>query len=152
MAKDAVVLREVEPDDITVFYDHQADPVAAEMAAVSIRDRAAHDAHWAKNLANHANMHRTVEADGLVVGNVVSFDLEGHRNLGYWIGREYWGRGYATQAVVAYLREETIRPLYAHVAEHNGGSLRVLAKSGFVVIGDEVDPDDGVNLIELRLD
>jgi RimJ/RimL family protein N-acetyltransferase len=90
--------------------------------------------------------------NGLVIGNVVSFDLEGQRNLGYWIGREYWGRGAATQAVAEYLREENVRPLYAHVAEHNAGSLRVLARNGFTVIGEGVDPEDGVNVIELRLD
>jgi RimJ/RimL family protein N-acetyltransferase len=150
--KNADVLRKVEPHDIAVFYDQQADQVSSTMAAVPTKDRAAHNAHWAKNMADPNNMMRTIVVEGVVVGNVVSFFLEGQRNLGYWLGREYWGRGYATRAVAEYLREEAVRPLYAHVADHNTGSLRVLAKNGFLVIGDEVDESDGVNVIELRLD
>jgi hypothetical protein len=35
------------------------------------------------------------------VGHIASFDLEGHREVTYWIGREDWGRGIATRALKA---------------------------------------------------
>ena len=55
----------------------------------------------------------------------------GKQLLGYWVGREWWGRGIATQALALFVDEVSIRPLYAHVAAHNVGSIRVLDKCGF---------------------
>ena len=34
-----VLLRDVEEDDLTIFFEHQRDPVANEMAAFAARDR-----------------------------------------------------------------------------------------------------------------
>ena len=110
------MIRTVEPDDIAIFYDQQDDPVASEMAAFLVRDRPAHEAHWAKILANDAVIARTIVDGDLVVGNIVSFLADGERNIGYWIGRQYWGRGYATAAVAEYVAEVGSRPLHAHVA------------------------------------
>jgi RimJ/RimL family protein N-acetyltransferase len=125
-------LREVEPGDLPLFFAHQQDGVAAAMAAFPSRDRAAFDAHWAKILADPANMVRTVVVDGEVAGNVCSFTRDGLREVGYWIDRAFWGRGVATAALTAYLRVERTRPLYAGVAKHNAASLRVLHKCGFI--------------------
>ncbi|MGI0149175.1 MAG: GNAT family N-acetyltransferase, partial [Thermoplasmata archaeon] len=47
--------------------------------------------------------------------------------------REYWGRGFATRALSLFLREVTMRPLYASAAKDNVASLRVLQKCGFTV-------------------
>ena len=57
-----------------------------------------------------------------------------HGNLGYWIGRPYWGRGYATAAaqagVDALFAHTDLRWLMAaHIAD-NHASARVLAKCG----------------------
>jgi len=110
------VIRTVEPDDIAIFYDQQDDPVASEMAVFPVRDRSAHEAHWAKSLANDAVVARTIVGGDLVVGYIVSFLADGERKIGYWIGRQYWGRGYATAAVAEYVAEVGSRPLHAHVA------------------------------------
>ena len=48
------MLRRVEPDDIAVFFEQQADPAAAAMAAFPARDRVAHDAHWGQGHASRA--------------------------------------------------------------------------------------------------
>ncbi|MDH4351518.1 MAG: GNAT family N-acetyltransferase, partial [Gemmatimonadota bacterium] len=54
--------------------------------------------------------------------------------LGYWIGRPFWGRGYATEAAGAMLRYgfETLglRRLYACHFARNPASGRVLEKVG----------------------
>ncbi len=102
------------------------------MAAFPARDRAAFDAQWAKNiLGNPAAINRTILVDGRVAGNIGSWPQEGGRLVGYWIGREFWGKGVATRALAAFLRLVTERPLRAHVAKHNIGSIRVLEKCGF---------------------
>ena len=151
-----VELRSVEPDDLEILYEHQADPVAAEMAAFPSRDRATFLQHWkTRVLAIPANYKRVVIADGAVAGNVVSWlDAEsGHRLFGYWLGREFWGKGIATEAVRLALVEITDRPIYADVAVHNIGSQRVLEKTGFLRISDEPTVEgDGVGLFLYRLD
>jgi RimJ/RimL family protein N-acetyltransferase len=132
-----VVLRDVEADDIAFFYEHQLDQDACRMAAFPSRDRAAFGAHWEKVLAADDVIARTVEVDGEVAGYICSFTQHGKREVGYWIGRTFWGRGVATGALAPLLEIEPERPLHAEVAERNLGSRRVLEKCGFVRIGQE---------------
>ncbi|KAA1399433.1 GNAT family N-acetyltransferase [Aeromicrobium ginsengisoli] len=127
----AVRLRTVEDGDIEVFFDHQADPQAVEMAAFPARDREQVAAHWAKLRRDDTLWTRTIVADGVVAGNIGSWPDNGQQLLGYWIGREFWGRGIATQALALMLDEVSVRPLCAHVVAHNVGSIRVLEKCGF---------------------
>ncbi|MPR32827.1 GNAT family N-acetyltransferase [Salmonirosea aquatica] len=55
--------------------------------------------------------------------------------VGYWLGEEYWGRGYTTQALhqlVDWLFAHTdLNRLYAGVFSFNEPSMRVLSKAGF---------------------
>lgn len=127
-----VRLRSIEPNDLPVFYEQQLDDDATRMAGVAPRDRAAFDAHWAANiLGNPKAVNQTILVDGQVAGNIGSWPQEDVRIVGYWIGKEHWGKGVATRAVAAFLRLLTERPLYAHVAKHNFASIRVLEKCGF---------------------
>lgn len=108
------------------------------MAAFPARSREAHMAHWRRRILDDVTvMTKTILFRGEVVGNVVSWEHEGKRNIGYWIGRAYWGWGIATEAVRQFLDLVAQRPLYAHVAKHNVGSIRVLEKCGFILLGDE---------------
>ena len=101
------------------------------MAAFPSRDREQFDAHWAKILLDDAVVARTILADGVVAGGINSWRADGRRLVGYWIGREHWGRAVATRALDQFVSEMPDRPLYAHVAAHNAGSIRVLQKCGF---------------------
>jgi RimJ/RimL family protein N-acetyltransferase len=78
---------------------------------------------------------KTILFEGQVAGNLVSFVLSGEREVGYWLGREFWGKGIATRALSEFLKQVKERPLYAHVARHNIASLRVLEKCGFRLQG-----------------
>src|SRR5437762_1612078 len=135
--KPQVQLRDVEPDDLPLFFEHQRDPIAVALVAFNSRDRAAFDEHWAKLLADETKLKKTVVADGQVVGNIGSWLSEGKQEIGYWIDRAFWGRGIATEALSAFLRLEQTRPLYAGVAKHNAASIRVLQKCGFTLLGPE---------------
>jgi RimJ/RimL family protein N-acetyltransferase len=84
-----------------------------------------------------SNVIKTILYNGQVAGNVMTFVMEGKREVGYWIGREFWGKGIATQALSEFLDFVSIRPLYGYVAKHNVGSKRVLEKCGFEVFGEE---------------
>jgi RimJ/RimL family protein N-acetyltransferase len=147
-----VRLRSIEPADLPVFYEHQLDVEATRMAAFSARDRAAFDAHWASNiLGNPRAVNRTILVDGQVAGNIGSWPQEDVRIVGYWIGKEYWGKGVATRALAAFLRLLTERPLHAHVAKHNVGSIRVLEKCGFSLEHEETVEVGGNDIVELVL-
>jgi RimJ/RimL family protein N-acetyltransferase len=143
---DAVTLRPVEPADLPILFEHQRDAAGIAMAGVGGRDREAFDQHWAKILADDDSLIRTVLAGGDVAGHVLSFERDGRREVGYWLGRDHWGRGVATAALVAFLGQERTRPLYAGVLPANGGSLRVLEKCGFSVLGED---DEGLVILRL---
>ena len=144
-----VTLRETTPEDLPVLFGHQRDPVAAEMAAFPSRDWDAFVAHEAKLRLDPTAIRRTIVADGRVVGSIGAWG-EGEREIGYWIDRAAWGKGLASAAVAALLAEVRERPLTAHVAEHNVGSMRVLERNGFVETGREQGED--VVIIGYRLD
>lgn len=145
-----ISVRPVEGADLDAFFDHQADPIATDMAKFPARDRAAHLEHWhVRVLGDPQNLSRTVLVDGAVAGNLGSWrDSDGRRLVGYWIGREFWGRGVASEALRLFIKEVSERPLYAYVASTNVGSARVLEKNGFVA---EPETEVGSDGVEERL-
>jgi RimJ/RimL family protein N-acetyltransferase len=152
----AVRLRSVEDRDLEVFFRHQTDLQAVEMAAFPARDAEQFAAHWARLRSDDGLVVRTIEADGAVAGNIGSWPDDGQQLLGYWVGREWWGRGVATRALLLLADEVSVRPLYAHVAEHNSGSIRVLEKCGFrrdrEAEARASAPDDGIRELVFVLD
>jgi len=150
--RDDIRLRDIEPTDLPIFFEHQLDADATRMAAFPSRDRAAFDAHWAKNvLGNPAAVNQTILVNGQVAGNIGSWPQDGVRLVGYWLGKEHWGKGIATRALAAFLHLVTERPLYAHVAKHNAGSIRVLEKCGFCAEREEGVEDAGKDIVEVVL-
>jgi RimJ/RimL family protein N-acetyltransferase len=71
----------------------------------------------------------------------------------YWIDRACWGQGIASQALALVLDLVAVGPLRARVASDNAGSLRVLVKSGFRILGTEVSfaPGRGAEIEETIL-
>jgi RimJ/RimL family protein N-acetyltransferase len=128
-----ILLRDVITDDLPIFFEQQLDPIATQMAAFPARDRDAFMAHWAKIMADEANILQTILYGEQVAGNIVSWEHSGECEVGYWLGREFWGKGIATQALALFLEQVTTRPLYAYVAKHNLASIRVLEKCGFTI-------------------
>jgi RimJ/RimL family protein N-acetyltransferase len=133
-----VQLRHVLASDLPVFFEQQLDPEATAMAALPSRNQETFMAHWARITTDDSILIRTILFNGNIAGNIVCFDQLGEREVGYWLGKEYWGKGIATRALAEFLKEIETRPLYAHVAKHNIGSRRVLEKCGFVISGEDI--------------
>ena len=131
------ILRDVIESDLPILYEQQLDPEATAMAAFPSRDHDAFMAHWAKIMVYEKNIIKAISYDGEVAGYILSWEMEGEREVGYWLGKEYWGKGIATQALTEYISIVKTRPLMAHVVRHNVGSRRVLEKCGFKVIGED---------------
>lgn len=117
----------------------------------NLRDRFPHpytlaDAEGYVDFVNGAgsdNLHLCIEADGEAAGSIsVLFQDDIFRRqaeIGYWLGRPYWGRGLVTAAVEVLadyaLTHFDLCRLYATVFEYNPASARVLAKAGFELEG-----------------
>lgn len=78
----------------------------------------------------------TERAGGLVVGSIGLRIEQAHRRaeLGYWVGLDYWGRGYCTEAATAMVRYAFevlgLHRVYAHHLTRNPASGRVMQKLG----------------------
>ena len=134
------VLREVRDEDLATLFEQWADPVAAHMAAFTAADHMDPDAferRWSRLRADPTLITRAIVVDGEVVGTIGSWGDPDEREITYWIGRSYWGKGIATCALTAFLTVDPSRPLHARVADDNVASQRVLEKCGFRVIATE---------------
>jgi RimJ/RimL family protein N-acetyltransferase len=81
------------------------------------------------------------EADGLATGMAMLKDVDqglGEAELGYWIGKPYWGQGRATAAAATMLDFGFdvlgLQAVRAICFESNPASLRVLSTLGFTLI------------------
>ena len=76
----------------------------------------------------------------LIIGGIGLMDItKTDAEVGYWIGEEYWGNGYASEALAALIqhvfRTMPITALYASYFEKNTASAKLLRKTGFKEIG-----------------
>jgi RimJ/RimL family protein N-acetyltransferase len=133
-------LREVVPHDLPILYGHQADPAVVASEHVPTREWPAFMEHWERIMEDPDVVLRTIVVDGTVVGALSKFPRDGKREVGYVIGREFWGRGIATVALGKFLEIVRERPLVANVSKTNAASIRVLEKCGFVL---DHEYDDG---------
>ncbi|OGN89592.1 MAG: GNAT family N-acetyltransferase [Chloroflexi bacterium RBG_13_48_10] len=134
-----ILLREVIVDDLLIFFEQQLNPDANWMAAFTVKDptdREAFDTHWGKILEDKGITIRTIFYEGQVAGSVLCHAWGGEPEISYWLGREFWGKGIATQALGLFLQVVPKRPLTARVAKDNLASIRVLEKNGFELDGE----------------
>ena len=131
LRSDEIHLRPVLESDLPILFEHQREPEANAMAAFPARDREAFMAHWKKILGDANVVAMAVIVDKRVVGHVGCWKQDDQRLVGYWIAKEYWGLGVATEMLSKFLCIVNDRPLYAHVVKHNVASIRVLEKCRF---------------------
>jgi RimJ/RimL family protein N-acetyltransferase len=142
-----LTLRTLADSDLDTLFVWESDPRAVELAAFTRADpsdRSAFDAHYERVRNDPANLLLAIDDGAEFVGTIGSFTMEGERNVTYWIAPARWGQGLASRALRAFLAIETTRPLYGRVADHNGGSAKVLARAGFVEVGSETSFAPGV--------
>lgn len=97
------------------------------------------DAEWWINKLQEPsdNVVFGITIDDKVVGAIgLHKIIEGHMaEIGYWLGRDYWNKGYMTEALEAVIKygfeELDLIRQYANVFVNNKGSAKVLEKCGF---------------------
>lgn len=91
---------------------------------------------WIRDTISDPDRHPfAVEVDGEIVACVSYWPCgEDSVEVGYWVGKSYWGLGYATEAL-SMLISQGFFPrgcdVFARVMEGNIGSEKVLQKCGF---------------------
>jgi RimJ/RimL family protein N-acetyltransferase len=141
-----IVLRPVLETDLNIFFEQQLDRDAITMSAYPSKDKGEFMRHWDGILKNKAIIARTIIYKDKIAGHIICWK-EGkyEQQVGYWIGKSFWGRGIATSALQDFLAQVKIHPLFAHVANHNPASKRVLEKNGFTLL------DEGAKITVYKL-
>ncbi len=136
--KPDITLRNTEIADLDTLFGLQLDEEAGYMAAFMPKDptdRSAYINKYRNLLSDPTVNNQTIILEGIVVGSIAKFIMEGDAEITYWIDRKFWGQGIATKALSYFLEIETARPIIGRVAFDNFGSQKVLEKSGFIKIG-----------------
>ncbi len=101
-------------------------------------------AEWvASVLAGEEGVVFVIERSGALIGctGYRAFG-EDHAELGYWIGKPYWGMGYATEAARALILHAFEADVFAYLTvghfSDNPASARIIAKFGFAPQGKEM--------------
>ncbi|ASP35778.1 GNAT family N-acetyltransferase [Labrenzia sp. VG12] len=81
-----------------------------------------------------------IDHNGRMIGGMGFKKLQETPEIGYWLGRPYWGKGFMSEAVeaaVTWLFQNTGHERLAGEAmTENSGSLKVLEKLGFRLVGE----------------
>jgi RimJ/RimL family protein N-acetyltransferase len=141
-----LVCRRPTIDDVKAVFDTYAtDPDVTRYVVwerhTSLADTRAFivfsDIHWAK--WGSGPLLTFLKADGRLVGGCgLIWESRLHATAGYLFGREFWGRGFATEcmrAMVEYARREQAARVSALCHVDNLASARVLEKAGLRLEG-----------------
>ena len=143
-----LVLRRLEEADVAPLQSIGNDDVFETVPEIETPfDAAAWVKHKLENECPTIGHVIITKAENIVVGYVqvtAIITQEGaHLSVGYWLGRTYWGKGYATEALTAALNKlemtvdqgSKLIPVHAQVIPQNAASRRVLEKCSFVCSG-----------------
>lgn len=140
VSNSSITLRETIINDLDALFAYQMDDEAGHMAAFvneNWKDKNAYLTKWNKLLTDKTITIKTVLLDDKVVGSVLIWHLNGDPQIAYGLGKEFWSRGIATNALQQFLAIVPERPLFGRVAFDNIGSIKVLTKCGFRKINEE---------------
>ncbi len=142
LQSERLTLRRVRPDDAKAFarllandresvlmMSHMPNPCTEEAAGVWIKMQARHGAHWFAITRRH---------DGAFLGAIGLAGPPERPSVGYWVGRPYWGQGYATEALrlmITLACSLGATRMEAETFPGNPASERVLGKCRFVCLG-----------------
>lgn len=143
---DGFVLRPWRSDDLDALVRHAND----EAVSRGLRDRFPFpytredgEAFLGGRILAPGTLNLAIEIDGAACGSIGAQPGAAERGhtaeLGYWLGRAYWGQGWMTRVVALFtpwvMDELRLFRLQAEVLDFNEGSARVLLGNGFTEEG-----------------
>jgi RimJ/RimL family protein N-acetyltransferase len=144
-----LLLRPFTPADVAIVHAIYSDPEVMRYVATGPLAGIAHTQRLIDDYTDHQLRHGfsfwavIEQASGALIGDAGLYrTLSGEIELGYTLGRAWWGRGYATEAAGMWLRvafEELGAAEVVALAEPaNTGSLHVLEKLGMQRAGERL--------------
>lgn len=145
-----LTLRPWHTDDAEALYELARDPAIGPAAGWSPHTSVADSRNVIESILAPPETYALVlKKTGLLVGSIGAFAsraedaLDGDMEIGYWVGRAYWGRGLAPEATMALLRRcfDTLgcERVWCGYFDGNEKSRRVQEKCGFVYHHTEYD-------------
>ncbi|MCL1553094.1 GNAT family N-acetyltransferase [Xanthomonas nasturtii] len=146
LQEEGFVLRRWRQDELDALLQHANDPLVPRGLSERFPHpytRADGEAFLAGRVVDLQHPLLAIEIDGQACGTIAVRPGQGERRfsaeLGYWIGRTHWGRGWMTRIVGTYVAwAMQALPLYrvqATVLDTNPASATVLLRNGFVEEG-----------------
>lgn len=143
---DRLVLRPTEPADVARALEIRSNPeVARNLVSATIPPDVEKMTSW---FASHADEWRqgtayrlAITLDGRLIGVCDVFDVaEGEGEIGYWLDRAVWGRGFGLEAARRLVRfaldDVGLTSLLAGCADDNAASAMILTRLGFTRLED----------------
>ena len=134
-----LVLRRASMDDVPAFHAIFTDPEAMRFWSSPPHESVEQSRDWvASMVAGHTDSSDdfVVTLDGMAIGKMGAYRLP---EFGFILARAHWGKGYATEALAAFLEHRrAVDPggrLTADVDPRNERSIGLLMRHGFVETG-----------------
>jgi len=145
MTTERLILRHWKESDAESLYEYARDPDIGPIAGWPPHQSVEDSLNVIRNVFNDAECYAICDqASGKAIGSI-SLKLNGHTDmterddeceLGFWLGKPFWGRGYVPEAAREILRHgfEDLRMsvIWCGYYEGNEKSKRVQEKLGFV--------------------
>ena len=163
MVTDRLLLRPWEPTDAYDLYINAKDEDVArtagwlhhtspEYSRKIIEERLMKPATYA---IVPKSVGKAVGSISLMFGKDANFTLEDNEaELGYWVGKEYWGNGYVPEAATALIRhgldDLKIDRIWCICRTDNHNSVRVQEKCGFRYVRTGIVNDPIYGELEMR--
>ena len=154
-----LLLRPWDESDAPVLYPLACDPDVGPRCGWKPHESEAESAEVIRNVLAVPETYAVVLREtGGVIGSMGLHRLQGQPGdrpeLGYWIGKPYWGRGYAPEAARELMRRAFedlgCNELWCAHFDFNAQSKRVIEKCGFCFrMTKEVAYSDGISHVTL---
>ncbi|WP_108819902.1 GNAT family N-acetyltransferase [Pseudovibrio sp. Alg231-02] len=144
LRSERLVLREMRPEDLERLCAYLGDfEVSKSLSSqphpfLEVDGRDYIEQALANNTAESVTW--AIELDEQFCGGFKAKELHGAASVGYWLGREHWGKGLMSEAlrvVLDYLFEaRSLHVVRTGVFKENPASMQVLTKMGFKITGE----------------
>ena len=135
---DRLLLRRASLDDVPAMHAIMSNPVAMRFWSTPPHADVDDTRRWIESMIEDEPAERDdfiMTLGGRLIGKLGAWRLP---EIGFLLDPAEWGRGYASEALAAYIdRRRTLgsAELTADVDPRNGASIRLLERAGFIVSG-----------------
>lgn len=135
---DRLVLRRASLDDVPAMHAIMGNPVAMRFWSTPPHDALDDTRRWIESMIDDDPAERDdfiMTVDGRLIGKLGAWRLP---EIGFLLDPAEWGRGYASEALAAYIerrRRLGSTELTADVDPRNGASIKLLERAGFTESG-----------------